>query len=304
MSKIIECQVNDEYVLGSGVVIGAAGSVGNVLLRLKFNEMWDGLGIMATFKDALCQSTAVVMLMPSMRDGKDDRTYLVPIPEEATKAVGRARLTLTGYSIYSIEEGENGSSKMVYHQDSIANTSTAFFRVLESDAAISDDGSLTPSTTPTLAQQLQDEINYAAQLIDEAEKKLSAIDDKLDEFDEAEGERKDEEDRRYDAEIERQNAEIKRFRDEVARDDAENGYENEEGDFIPGRVQNEAARVQSENTRKDNENTRARNENNRVQKETERDAQIADMTMLVGGIDDAIDAIIKMQERLINGGAG
>lgn len=167
MSKIIECQVNDEYILGSGVVIGAAGSIGNVALKLTFNEMWDGLSIMATFKDALSEKSTVVMLSPSMLVDGDVRTYLVPIPEETTKIPGRARLTLTGYSIYSINEG--GERTVKY--DSLANTSTAFFRVLESDAAIADDGTMTPN----LAEQAFAAIDNAEALLLETERILEDV---------------------------------------------------------------------------------------------------------------------------------
>ena len=179
MSKIIECQVNDEYVLGSGVVIGAAGSYGDVILRLKFNEMWDGLAIMATFRDALNKSPVVIMLVPSMLADGEVRTYEVSIPQEAKQIAGRARLTLTGYSIYTIEE--NGTIKPF--KDSLTNTSTAFFRVLESAAAIADDGSIDASQTPTLAEQAQYALNYANEKLVEADAKLDKADAKLDKAD-------------------------------------------------------------------------------------------------------------------------
>lgn len=130
MSKIIECQVNDEYILGSGVVIGAAGSYGDVILRLKFNDTWAGLNISATFIDALGQSEAWITITPSMMGAF--MVYDVPIPQAALAVAGRAKLTLSGFSVYKVEE--NG--EVSYKKDSLTNTATAYFRVLESNAAI------------------------------------------------------------------------------------------------------------------------------------------------------------------------
>ena len=64
--RIIECQVNDEYVVGAGVPIGASGSHDDVILRLKFNDTWAGLYIYATFRDALGGHPTVVLLLPTM----------------------------------------------------------------------------------------------------------------------------------------------------------------------------------------------------------------------------------------------
>lgn len=137
MSKIIECQVNDEYILGSGVVIGAAESYGGVILRLVFNESWIGLSLAATFVDALGQDKEYVGISPSMEVEGEFMTYDVPIPGVALKYPGRSKLTITGYSVYKVEE----NSEVSYRKDRVTNTATAFFRVLESDTVmVSDDG--------------------------------------------------------------------------------------------------------------------------------------------------------------------
>jgi hypothetical protein len=169
MSKIIECRVNDEYILGSGVPIGAVGSFGDIKLRLAFNEMWDGLTIYATFKDALNQGEYVEAILPSMLAAGELRTYDVPIPRKATEYPGRAKLTLSGYSVYTITE----SGEKIVKKDSLTNTATAFFRVLESDAAIIDDDSV----DATLAAQLlasqtlfQADILERQQYVEDAEK--------------------------------------------------------------------------------------------------------------------------------------
>ena len=86
--RYIDCEVNDEYVIGSGVVIGASGSHNDVGLRLKFGDMWVGLNNYATFTDANGEGSAVVMLMPSMLVPGDAMTYLLPIPADAKKYPG------------------------------------------------------------------------------------------------------------------------------------------------------------------------------------------------------------------------
>ena len=148
--RIIECQVNDEYVVGSGVVVGAAGSHDDVVLRLTFNDMWAVLNKYATFRDATGESPTVVSLMPSMLVEGTVSTYDVPIPAEAKRYDGKMMLTLSGYSLVDGNE-----------EDRATNTATAYFRVLQSDFALYDDSSM----TPTLAQQMQGEINEFADVI-------------------------------------------------------------------------------------------------------------------------------------------
>lgn len=172
MSRIIECHVNDEYILGSGVPIGAAGSFGDVILKLSFNEMWDGLSIVATFKDALGQNERVVMLLPSMLEYGETRTYLVPVPKDAKALAGRAKLTLSGYSTYTIDEDGTKTVK----NDSLTNTATAFFRVLESDSAIIDNDSV----DAPLAVQVQEELVAFGELMTELKDEMDEWDDALD----------------------------------------------------------------------------------------------------------------------------
>lgn len=151
--RYIDCEVNDEYVIGSGVVIGASGSHNDVGLRLKFGDMWVGLNIYATFTDANGEGSAVVMLMPSMLVPGEAMTYLLPIPAEAKKYPGKAMLTLSGFSVI------NGTQV-----DKATNTVTAFFRVLKSNYRLLTDSSV----TPTLAQQLQNEMGHAEEVALEA----------------------------------------------------------------------------------------------------------------------------------------
>ena len=148
--RIIECRVSDEYVLGSGVVVGAAGSHGDVDLRLTFGDMWIGLNIYATFRDAQGENPTLVAVLPSMLVDGQTMTYDVTIPAAAKKYQGQMMLTLTGYSIVDGVEEERAT-----------NTAMAFFRVMPSSYAVFDDGTV----DATLAQQMQGEINEFGSII-------------------------------------------------------------------------------------------------------------------------------------------
>jgi hypothetical protein len=213
--RIIECSVSDEYLLGGGVPIGAAGSHDDVVLRLAFGDAWAGLNIYATFTDALGQQSIVVLLLPSMLVPGEAMTYDVPIPAVAKRESGRMLLGLTGYMIV------NGNEDMATH------TAEAFFRVLPSKVALADDGSV----DATLAQQLQDELNkFADVYIEESERQENEIIRQA-----SETEREEAEALRADAETERVAAEADREDAESAREAAENERviaEGERDEFI------------------------------------------------------------------------
>lgn len=153
--RIIECQVNDEYVVGSGVPIGAAGSHDDVVLRLDFGDMWADLNIYATFRNALGGSPTIVLLTSEKLVDEKDMIYDVPVPATAKTYAGKAMLTLTGYEV-----DETGAQ-----ESSATNTATAYFTVLPSDYAFAEDGSI----TPTIAQQLQVAINAESAAREEAD---------------------------------------------------------------------------------------------------------------------------------------
>ena len=161
--RIVKCQINDEYVIGSGVPIGAAGSHDDVVLKLDFNDSWIGLNIYATFRDALGGHPTVVLLLPSMLADQESMIYEVTVPAAAKLYAGKAMLTLTGYTV-----SDDGAV-----EESATNTATAYFPVLPSDYAFAEDGSI----TPTIAQQLQDEMRIReGDISDELEAMQKALD--------------------------------------------------------------------------------------------------------------------------------
>lgn len=151
--RIIELTVSDEYVIGGGVPIGAAGSHDDVVLRMAFGEMWTGLNIYATFTDALGENATEVMLLPSMLVSGTIMTYDLPIPASAKRVEGRTSLSLTGYTVV------NGTKGIA------TNTTTTYFRVLPSKVALLDDGTV----DATLAEQLLSEMNYTEGRVVEVE---------------------------------------------------------------------------------------------------------------------------------------
>lgn len=152
--RIIELTVSDEYVIGGGVPIGAAGSHDDVVLRMSFSDEWMVRSKYATFRDALGENPTIVALLPSMLVSGKDATYDVVVPAAAKKIDGRASMTLTGYTVV------NGSE-----EDEASNTAVTYFRVLPSTYKIMDDDSI----DATLAEQLLSEMNYTEGRVVEVE---------------------------------------------------------------------------------------------------------------------------------------
>ena len=158
--RIIELTVSDEYVIGGGVPIGAAGSHDDVVLRMSFSDEWMVRNKYATFRDALGENPTIVALLPSMLVSGKDATYDVVVPSAAKKIDGRASMTLTGYTVV------NGSE-----EDEASNTAVTYFRVLPSTYKIMDDDSI----DATLAQQLHVEIEELSHLIAELSKRVDEL---------------------------------------------------------------------------------------------------------------------------------
>ncbi len=217
MSKrIIEISVNDEYVVGSGVVIGAEGSDNSVILRAKFNDTWVGLNIYATFRDAKGENPTVELLLPTMlQDGKV-MTYDIEVPKSATAIDGKMCVVFSGFAVsevssYEIKTGTEENIKLVY-RDAVINTTNAYFRVLPSDFSALD---VKDEAEATVLEKVLSEING---------------------FDEKETERRAAENERESAEQERETAEKARDKkiDEIYEAYESGQLKGEKGD--PGSV--------------------------------------------------------------------
>ena len=158
--RIIEISVNDEYVVGSGVVIGAAGADESVILRVAFGDTWAGLNIYATFRDSKGESPTVELLMPSMLVLGEAMKYDVVVPAAATKYAGKMSLVFSGFAVsevssYEIKTGTEENIKLVY-RDAVINTTNAYFRVLPSDFSALD---VKDHTEATVLEKVLSEIN-------------------------------------------------------------------------------------------------------------------------------------------------
>lgn len=142
--RIIPCQVTDEYVRGSGVVVGAAGSHNDVALRLEFGPMWAGTARSIVWKDALGGNPTVTILGTDLLETGETEVYIVPIPAEPKAFAGDLSMTIKG----AVVEGEVETSATL--------TARAFFTVMESDW--DEDAAESGDVNPTQAEQLQAQI--------------------------------------------------------------------------------------------------------------------------------------------------
>jgi hypothetical protein len=138
--KIIPIEVRGEYILGSGVSIGARGSYDSVVLRTKFDDSWIGLNKYATWTNALgVDGDQTIITALDLVDGEVD-TYDIPVPAFATEEAGTIKVSFTGYVL--------GDGKKTV--DSLANTVSGAFRVLDSNATKLNGG----DKAATVADQL------------------------------------------------------------------------------------------------------------------------------------------------------
>lgn len=142
--RIIPCQVTDEYVRGSGVVVGAAGSHNDVALRLAFSPMWAGTARSIVWKDALGGNPTVTILGTDLLETGETEVYIVPIPAEPKAFAGDLSMTIKG----AVVDGDTETSATL--------TARAFFTVMESDW--DEDAAESGDITPTQAEQLQAQI--------------------------------------------------------------------------------------------------------------------------------------------------
>ena len=160
--RTIKLTVENEYVRGAGVPVGAAGSHDEVELVVTFvGDVWLGTNKYVTFRDALGQSPRLKMLLDSesvieLSEGGDGATiqkHKVTVPYAAKTHAGNMSVTFTGYTVLSTSDAEEN---LVFYEGECINTMTAYFRVLPSDYVILEDGSFESEQGATLAQQVQD----------------------------------------------------------------------------------------------------------------------------------------------------
>lgn len=150
--RYIDIEVANEYVKGAGVPIGAAGSYSDVALRIRFGDMWDGLGKHITWLDANGENPTIVYLTT---ENYEDGCYTSLIPAEAKAVAGTVTMSIRG--------ADNSKGTL---------TAKAEFKVLES--VYDPDAEEAVDPTPTVAEQLQAEVD---QILDTIADAISAADE-------------------------------------------------------------------------------------------------------------------------------
>ena len=153
MTRTIPLKIQNEYITGDKCMIGAAGSHNDVILRMEFSGMWDGLTKMVQFRDALGEATIEVLLTADMLEADDTSVYLVPVPNGAKKYAGEMTLCVKGAAVAG--EKETRATTAVYGRFTVAESKWSADAETEQDVP------------PTQAEQLQRQIeNVLATIVD------------------------------------------------------------------------------------------------------------------------------------------
>lgn len=99
MNRIIRCEVENEFIRGAGVVIGAAGSHDDVELELRFSPVWEGTAKKIVWFDALGENAVVTSLGTDLLLPGESETYRVRVPHEAKAVEGDMLLTIRGVNV-------------------------------------------------------------------------------------------------------------------------------------------------------------------------------------------------------------
>ena len=278
--KIISLEVRDEYILGSGVAIGAVGSHASILLRIKFNENWDALNIHATWTDAIGTDGEDYNQLLLSSHEVEERTYEIGVPAFATRHSGTVRLSFSGFAIG--EDGEEISQ--------VLNTASGLFKVLDSNAVRLDDEQIDKN----LAGQVQSELVAFGKRITEFEGEMDA---RAVALENAENGYTDDDGNyvpgRVGAELEREKAEATRKINEDKRIEAEGSIEEQKGRVWAEHIrqENEEARLKAEGSADENSEyyggralaEKERQDNEEMRKEFYKTAFVGKKSNYVGG---------------------
>lgn len=153
MTRTIPLKIQNEYITGDKVLIGAAGSHNDVVLRMEFSPLWEGLTKTVQFRDALGETTIEVLLTADMLEADDTSVYLVPVPNGAKKYAGEMTLCVKGAAVAGGKETRA--------------TTAVYGRFTVGESKWSADAETEQDVPPTQAEQLQGQIeNVLATIVD------------------------------------------------------------------------------------------------------------------------------------------
>lgn len=136
MIRTIPLKIQNEYITGDKGMIGAAGSHNDVILRMEFSGMWDGLTKMVQFRDALGEATIEVLLTADMLEADDTSVYLVPVPNGAKKYAGEMTLCIKGAAVSA--QKETRATLAVYGRFTVAESKWSADAETEADVPASN----------------------------------------------------------------------------------------------------------------------------------------------------------------------
>ena len=151
MDRVINIKVGGNHLSKDNKNAGVRGEANVTLLRITFDEGWDGYAKTVTFFDAHGNNPVKrVETVDLIEDIENDaRTYLTPIPPEAMTVAGELTFVIDGYL-----DGKR--------QRSFADT------LVVKDAPIADNAGEPTDATPTEPEQWQTQIDTMMGTIQEA----------------------------------------------------------------------------------------------------------------------------------------
>ena len=136
MIRTIPLKIQNEYITGDKGMIGAAGSHNDVILRMEFSGMWDGLTKMVQFRDALGEATIEVLLTADMLEADNTSVYLVPVPNGAKQYAGEMTLCIKGAAVSA--QKETRATLAVYGRFTVAESKWSADAETEADVPASN----------------------------------------------------------------------------------------------------------------------------------------------------------------------
>lgn len=154
MTRTIPLKIQNEYIAGDKVLIGAAGSHNDVVLRMEFSPLWEGLTKTVQFRDALGEKTIETLLTADLLEKNSTTVYMVPVPNGAKKYAGEMTLAVKGAAVSG--DKETRATTAVH----------GAFTVVESKWDTSAETE--QDVPPTQAEQLQRQIDAVLGTINDA----------------------------------------------------------------------------------------------------------------------------------------
>lgn len=156
MTRTIPLKIQNEYIAGDKVLIGAAGSHNDVVLRMEFSPLWEGLTKTVQFRDALGEKTIETLLTADLLEKNSTTVYMVPVPNGAKKYAGEMTLAVKGAAVSG--DKETRATTAVHGAFTVGESKWDTSAETEQDVP------------PTQAEQLQSQIENVLSTIVDARK--------------------------------------------------------------------------------------------------------------------------------------